>query len=207
MKWNITWHWTAGAYGINSVEQDAYHFIVMADGTVLNGVDRPEDNIPPLKPGAYAASTLGFNSYNISISVDAMGGAVERPFNPGKWPITEKQIDALVALTAKLCAKYDVPVERTRVLSHAEVQPTLKIKQRNKWDITWLPGMIGPKDPVMVGDILRARVKAYMTKTVIIEREDKKVVEKITTPLSPTPTVAKTKISIFLDWLKQLFKF
>ena len=45
-------------------------------------------------------------------------------------------------------------------MSHAEVQPTLKIAQRGKWDIIWLPGMTQPGDPVRVGDHIRGLIKA-----------------------------------------------
>ncbi|MFN7881706.1 MAG: hypothetical protein ACK5PF_01635, partial [bacterium] len=51
---------------------------------------------------------------------------------------------------------------RETVLTHAEVEPTLKIKQRGKWDITWLPDMKAPGDPVTVGDNLRAQITAAM---------------------------------------------
>ena len=201
MKWIITWHWTAGAYGVNALEADAYHFIIGPDGRVTNGVDRPEDNIPPLKPGAYAASTLNLNSYNISIALDAMGGATERPFNAGKHPITQKQVDALVDLTAKLSLKYNVPVERRRILSHAEVQPTLGIKQRNKWDIMWLPGMTSTKDPVAIGDELREKVKIAITKIKGVEQRDRATAKSV----SVIPQSNKG-INIFLGWLKQFFK-
>jgi len=65
---------------------------------------------------------------------------------------------ALVALTARLCGQYAIPVQYDTVLSHAEVQRTLKVTQRGKWDITWLPGMTQVGDPVAVGDGLRDRV-------------------------------------------------
>ena len=48
---------------------------------------------------------------------------------------------------------------RTRVLSHAEVWPSLGVMQRGKWDITWLPDMATPGDPIEVGDRLRAMVR------------------------------------------------
>jgi len=48
------------------------------------------------------------------------------------------------------------------VLTHAEVQPTLGVRQRGKWDITWLPGMEAPGDPIDVGDVLRAKISAAL---------------------------------------------
>jgi hypothetical protein len=115
-----------------------------------------------------------------------MVGAVERPFSSGQAPITKEQVDALVALTARLAAQYDIPVTRETVLTHAEVQTTLGVKQRNKWDIMWLPGMTGPDNPVVVGDKLRGLIKNINNK-----------------PLpSPAPT---SLLSSVLYWLGKLF--
>jgi len=83
-------------------------------------------------------------------------------WDAGAFPIREPQISALIALTADLCRRHGIDVGPTTTLSHAEVQPTLGITQRGKWDITWLPGMIGPGDPVAVGNVLRGRVLAHM---------------------------------------------
>lgn len=156
----IHWHWTAGAPGINPKESDSYNFVITwPDGEVVPCV--PVDRqIPPLVNGAYAAHTKGANSWAIGIAVDAMAGARERPFNAGKHPITEKQVDALVKLSHRLGKQYGIPVTPETMLSHAEVQPTLGIKQNQKWDIMWLPGMAIPGDPVAVGNKLRAMVKA-----------------------------------------------
>lgn len=149
-------HWTAGADGINQVEDDHYHFIVERDGTVVSGKHVPEDNIPPLNN--YAAHTYHANSYAIGVSLDAMAGAVERPFDPGSYPITEVQLEAMASLVGHLAEKYGIPITRETVLTHAEVEPTLGIKQKWKWDITWLPGMDKPGDPVEVGDRIRAMI-------------------------------------------------
>lgn len=149
-------HWTAGADGINQVEDDHYHFIVERDGTVVSGEHVPEDNIPPLNN--YAAHTYMANSYAIGVSLDAMAGAVERPFSAGNYPITEVQLESMASLVRHLAEKYGIPITRETVLTHAEVEPTLGIKQRWKWDITWLPGMDKPGDPVEVGDRIRAMI-------------------------------------------------
>lgn len=160
--WRIIGHWTAGADGVSDMEDDHYQFIVERDGNVVTGDFTPEDNIPPLKPGKYAAHTGRCNSYAIGVSMDAMGNAQERPFSAGKYPITEVQVEAYVTLCAELCEAYDIPVTRERVLTHAEVQPTLGVAQNGKWDVTWLPGMDKPGDAVTIGDILRQRILAKM---------------------------------------------
>ena len=59
-------------------------------------------------------------------------------------------------------SRYGIPITRATVLTHAEVQPTLGVRQRGKWDITWLPGMSAPGDPIDLGDVLRARISAAL---------------------------------------------
>ena len=128
---------------------------------MVPGKYHPEDNISATD-GKYAAHTLKANTGRIGVAVCGMMGAVERPFSAGPSPITWSQITVLVGLLADLCRRYDIPVERRTVLSHAEVQPTLGIAQRGKWDIAWLPGMAVAGDPVEIGDRIRADVIKHM---------------------------------------------
>lgn len=160
MKWRIHLHWTAGSDGVSAVEADAYHYIVARDGRVYRGDDAIEANIPPLRSGRYAAHTLNANSYAIGVALDAMHGAIERPFRAGSYPITEVQLTSMARLCADLCRQYGIPVERDRVLTHAEVQRTLGIPQKAKWDIMWIPGMSEAGDPIKVGDVLRQKIRA-----------------------------------------------
>lgn len=153
----IVMHWTAGGHKASALDRKHYHFMVEADGNIVKGDRRPEDNLNTAD-GTYAAHTLNANTGRIGVAVCGMMGAVERPFNPGKSPLTWPQVNALTALAARLCAQYGIPVSRETVLTHAEVQPTLKIAQKGKWDITWLPGMAAAGDPVAVGDRLRADI-------------------------------------------------
>jgi N-acetyl-anhydromuramyl-L-alanine amidase AmpD len=157
----IVLHWSAGGNTPSALDRQHYHFIVGGDGAVVRGLHAPEANIAP-KKGAYAAHTLNLNTGSIGVAMAGMAGAVERPFNAGRSPLTAVQVDAFVRLVAQLCRQYGIPVTRETVLSHAEVQPTLKVQQRGKWDINWLPGMTAPGNPVAVGDTLRARITAAM---------------------------------------------
>ena len=154
-------HWSAGTHTPSGLDRAHYHYIIAGDGTVVAGVLKPEDNLSA-SDGRYAAHTRGCNTGSIGVSLAAMAGAVERPFNPGKYPITPAQITALARLCADLCRKYKIAVTRKTVLSHAEVQPTLGIAQRGKWDVAWIPGMSAPGDPVAVGDKLRALITANL---------------------------------------------
>lgn len=154
----IILHWTAGSYTASARALDAYHFIVEGDGTVVEGDYAPEDNIRIRAPH-YAAHTGRFNTGSIGVSVAAMAGAKGWPsMKPGRYPITQAQLVALAQLVAKLCRDYGIPVTRETVLTHAEVEPTLGVKQRGKWDIRWLPGMTLVGNPIEVGDVLRSMV-------------------------------------------------
>ncbi|SDL37521.1 peptidoglycan recognition protein family protein [Paracoccus chinensis] len=155
-------HWSAGGHTVSALDRQHYHYIVDDDGDVHAGIHPPEANRGPLVSGRYAAHTLNCNTGSIGVAFAAMAGAVERPFSAGRYPITPAQVDAMAALCAELCRQYNIPVSRKTVLTHAEVQPTLGITQRGKWDVTWLPGMSGPGAPVAVGDMLRARVLAEL---------------------------------------------
>lgn len=157
----IILHWTAGAHTPSPVDLRHYHFIIGGNGVVAHGIHKPEDNLQT-RDGLYAAHTLNCNTGSIGVAVAAMAGAQERPFHPGKFPITEAQIEALVSICADLCRKWKISVTRETVLTHAEVQPTLGIKQRGKWDIAWIPGMAVPDDPLIVGDRLRKLISARL---------------------------------------------
>ena len=157
----IVWHWSGGGHTANPSDKRHYHFIIEGDGAIVEGNHPPEANARISNPqdgSTYAAHTRGLNTGSIGIALAAMRGAQERPFSAGPSPITEAQLDALARLTARLCTQYGIPLQRDTVLTHAEVQPTLKVAQRGKWDIKWVPGMSGVGDPVAVGDGLRDRV-------------------------------------------------
>ena len=158
----IIMHWTAGAHKANGTDKRAYHFIIEGDGSIVKGNSPVSANERITKPNdgnTYAAHTRGLNTGSIGVAVAAMRGAREVPFDAGASPITDAQITALVKHVADLAKQYGIPVTRETILTHAEVQPTLGVKQRNKWDITWLPEMARAGDPVAVGDMLRTRIR------------------------------------------------
>jgi len=158
----IIMHWTAGHHTPNETDRKAYHILIDGNGNEVVGRFPISSTKPPLVSGAYAAHTANLNSYSIGVAVAAMAGAKERPFTPGPSPITEAQVAGLVRSVARLSRMYAIPVSPDTVLTHAEVQPTLGVTQKGKWDITWLPGMASPASPRAVGDMLRARVLRAM---------------------------------------------
>lgn len=150
----VHWHWTAGAEGIIRLELKHYNEVIDHDASVHDGWFRPEAQAN-YRIGRAASHTLNANTGAIGLAVDAMAGASEVPFRRGSAPLNWLQIEALAERTAEHCLAYDIPVSRFSTLSHAEIQPTLGIRQRRKWDITWLPDMDGPGDAIEVGDRLR----------------------------------------------------
>lgn len=145
-------HWSAGGYHPSALDKRHYHVLIDKDGDIHK----------PHHPTTRLAHTLNANGGAIAVSLCAMAGAQERPFAKGSAPILAIQLAAMARAVAFLCETYDIPVSRYSVLTHAEVQPTLGIKQRGKWDICWIPGMDVPGDPVAVGDKLRAMIRRAM---------------------------------------------
>lgn len=155
-------HWTAGTYKANSVDREHYHILIEGDGTLVRGDHPITDNQAPIS-GGYAAHTLNCNSGSIGVSLCCMAGATEVPFKAGKYPMNRIQWEVLSIVVADLCRRYAIPITRGTVLSHAEVQQTLGIKQRNKWDYTRLAFDEGVKGALTIGNMLRGAVTAHLT--------------------------------------------
>ena len=158
----IIMHWTAGAHKANSTDKKAYHILIEGDGTLVRGVASIALNSGTIKTG-YAAHTLNCNSGSIGVSLCCMAGAVESPFNPGSHPMTKAQFDTLISVVKELAARYKIPITRQTILSHAEVQTTLGIKQKNKWDYTRLAFDPSIQGAIKIGDHIRALVAAGAT--------------------------------------------
>ena len=151
-------HWTAGTYTVNTVDKEHYHCIIDKDGKVHAGDHKPEDNLST-SDGIYAAHTRGANAGAIGVAVAAMADA-RGPNDIGKYPITKAQFDGLIREVIRLRKKYGIPVSRTTILSHAEVQKTLGIQQRGKIDISFgVPGHPELTTAFAVGDYIRSLIK------------------------------------------------
>jgi hypothetical protein len=155
-------HWSAGTYAPTTFDRAHYHILVDGEGKLIRGTPSIALNALPKAQSGYAAHTRNCNSGSIGISLCAMGGAKDVPFDPGKYPVKAEQWATLVAAVADLCATYGIPVTLTTVLSHAEVQGTLGIKQAGKWDIARLPFAPDLVGAGAVGDKLRADVLATL---------------------------------------------
>lgn len=156
-------HWTAGGYKANATDRQHYHVLVEGDGKLVRGNPSIKLNQAPVKKGSgSAAHTRSGNSGAIGVSMCCMRGAVERPFNPGPSPMTKVQWDVMVEAVAQLAARYKIPVTDKSILTHAEVQPNLGIKQSGKWDVAILAFDRSFDTPRKVGDRLRAEVRSAM---------------------------------------------
>lgn len=154
----IICHWTAGTNKASPLDRQHYHILIEDDGRLVQGIPTINLNASTgVKPG-YAAHTLNCNTGSIGVSLCCMAGAVESPFDAGKYPMTAKQWDVLAHVVADLCRRYSIPVTPKTVLSHAEVQANLGIQQRGKWDIARLAFDPSVKGAKACGDLLRAKV-------------------------------------------------
>lgn len=108
----ITIHHTGGTYTPNSVDLNAYHFLIDGDGKVHNGTHEPEDNLN-CKDGNYARHCGGGNTGNIGIAICAMWSAKD-------YPIKRIQIEAACKLAAELSVRYGIRITDRSVVTHAE---------------------------------------------------------------------------------------
>jgi len=175
-------HWTAGAHTASSVDIAAYHILIEGDGRLVRGSYSIKDNVDT-SDGRYAAHTKNSNTGCIGVSLCCMAGAIENPFNPGKYPMTEKQFEVLSMVVAELCNAYSIPVTDDTVLTHAEVQHNLGIPQSGKWDYTRLAfdaDFVGAK---ACGDYLRECVEDQRAGVFVAS------VAEVPTEVSPEPEI------------------
>lgn len=150
-------HWTAGAYAASENDREHYHILVDGDCGLVRGKYSIIANVSTSDADGYAAHTKSANTGAIGISACCMAGAVENPFNAGKYPLQIEQWDMLARVAADLCLKYGIKVTPETVLQHGEVQQNLGIAQDGKWDICalpWEPSWSAAE----VGDDFRKRV-------------------------------------------------
>jgi hypothetical protein len=156
-------HWTAGGHTANATDRKSYHILVQKDGSLVRG-DHPINANAEGSGLPRASHTLNANSGAIGVSMCCMGGkdVRENPFVAGRFAMSREQWDAMVQVVSELSRRYAIPVTLKTILTHAEVEPNLGIKQRQKWDITRLAfdsSVVGAR---AVGDRLRREVAAVL---------------------------------------------
>lgn len=150
-------HWSAGTYTVSQIDKEHYHFIIDKDGKCHAGDHKPEDNLS-ISDGIYAAHTRGANAGAIGVAVAAMADA-KGPGALGRYPITKAQFDGLIREVKRLRTQYKIGVSRSTILTHAEVETTLGIKQAGKIDIAFgIPGRPDLTTARACGDYIRSLV-------------------------------------------------
>ena len=96
------------------------------------------------------------------MSMCCMVGAKENPLTFGSAPMTRTQWDVMIVAVAALARRYQIPVTPTTILTHAEVQPNLGIRQENKWDITQLAFDSSISGHEAVGKRMRREITAAL---------------------------------------------
>lgn len=101
---------------------------------LFSGKYVPEDNIN-CKDGKYAQHTGYGNTGSIGIAVCGMSGFDEKRCKT-KYPLTQIQCEKLFFECARLCKRYNIPIEN--VTTHYEYNKEHNIKT-GKIDIIYLP--------------------------------------------------------------------
>jgi len=129
-------HHTAGTYFANETDKRHYHYLILGDGTIINGRFSPEANIPPLVDGLYAAHTYLGNSNAIGIALCCNYNFDLNNTKATAWPITQVQYNKLIPFIAELMRVYNIKL--SNVTTHYWHDKCKGIKQ-GKVDITYLP--------------------------------------------------------------------
>jgi hypothetical protein len=156
-------HWTAGEHKASENDKDHYHVLVEDDGKVIKGNCDIAANSTTAPRGKKANHTFNANTGALAVSMCAMKGAVERKTD-GPFPLTKAQWDKTVIVAAELCRHYRIPVTPKTVLTHAEVQANLGIKQKGKWDIAILPWDRKFDTARECGDLFRKQVQEHLSR-------------------------------------------
>lgn len=155
----ICLHWTAGANKPCEQNLNCYHFLFDKDGKEYKGTYTPQDNIN-CYDGKYAAHCGGGNTGCIGVSCCGMYG-----FNlkdkKTKYPLTQKQVEAMCSKVAKLCSLYGITVSEKTVFTHFEFgQSHPKTSSYGKIDFTYLPYLPNLQKE-RIGDYLRNKIQWY----------------------------------------------
>lgn len=168
----IIGHHDAGGYSPSAEALRAYHRLIDGDGGVRDGQHPITANAvgKALVAGKYAAHCLNLNSGSIGLAICAMAGASwGNPFSSTKYPVKPEQVASFVEEAARLCSMYGIAVSRKTVLTHAEVEITLGVKQKGKWDFDYdIFDGTKSRDPIEIGDKWRSRVSKRLASMSLI---------------------------------------
>lgn len=156
----IIWHWSASTYEVTPSVLSHYNDVFDYKGNHYEGAARAEHQANyDWRNGIGVSHTRNCNTGAIGLSVSAMHGARGWPsLEWGNFPLTWEGIDAMLERTAEYSQVFNIPITPWSIMSHAEVEDTLGIPQKNKWDFMVLPGYTKVKNAREVGDELRYRL-------------------------------------------------
>lgn len=155
----IIWHWTAGRDVPTQDDCSHYNDVFDHEGNHYDGGARIETQASyDWRKDIGVSHTKNANTGRGGLAVAGMYNAEGWPMKWGTNPITWEGIDAMLERTAYYNRKFNIPVTPWSNLSHAEVEQTLGIKQRAKWDFMVLPGSDAPESAIKIGNILRSRL-------------------------------------------------
>ena len=158
----IILHWSAGRYYPTEFEKRHYHYLIDAEGNIVNGKYKPEDN-DDCTDGCYAPHTGGGNTGSVGVCLCGMSGFVSNSVC-GYYPITRKQFEVCMKFVAELCKKYKIPISEKTVLTHYEFgRANPKTSSAGKIDIIFLPPYPWVKKNE-VGSFIRSKVRWYLEK-------------------------------------------
>lgn len=153
----ICLHWTAGTNLPCQLDLNSYHYCVDKLGRIYPGTHNPEDNLN-CYDGNYAAHCGGGNTGCIGLSACGMAG-FSLSKKQTKYPLTQKQVEALCCLAGYLCVNYGILVDENKVFTHCEFDRKKK-KPEGKIDITYLH--FAPNLSLKsVGNYLRQKINWY----------------------------------------------
>jgi hypothetical protein len=135
----IVCHWNAGTHQASELDKEHYHVIIEGDGRLVRGDHSITDNML-VGDGDYAAHTGRHNTRMIGVAVACMGGSLERPWRPGKWPMTEKQWNTMMVVCADLVERYRIQVAPKTLCGHGAIYDHYgQVNKTGKWDPLVLP--------------------------------------------------------------------
>ena len=153
-------HWTAGSNKPCETDLQAYHYCVDKLGRIYAGMYDPKDNID-CYDGKYAKHCGGGNTGCIGLSACGMAG-FDLSKKQTKYPLTQKQIEALCCLTAYLSVKYGILITEKSVFTHYEFDKKKK-NPEGKIDITYLH-CLPHLSTNSIGKYLRQKISWYREK-------------------------------------------
>lgn len=155
-------HWTAGGYQPNNIDFEHYHYLINAQGLVIEGKYKPEDN-NDCTDGKYAQHCGGGNTGAVGLALCGMLSFKNR-YSVGKYPLTKVQCERAFKLCAELCKKYNIRITPQTVFTHYEFGKTHpKTSSAGKIDIIYLP----PYPTISqdkTGDFIRSKIQWYYNK-------------------------------------------